>query len=165
MTDQIVEKNIEVNVPLSTAYNQWTQFEEFPKFMEGVESVQQLDDTRLRWVAEVAGQRKEWEARITEQIPDQIIAWKAESGAWNGGTVRFESAGADKTRVTVRFEYDPDGVVEKMGDALGFVGRRVDGDLGRFKEFIEGRGTETGAWRGTVGPQATSAGSTTGGAR
>jgi uncharacterized membrane protein len=145
-----ITKSIDVDVPVNTAYNQWTQFEEFPRFMEGVEEVTQLDDTRLHWVANVGGQRKEWYARITEQIPDERIAWVAEGGAFNSGVVTFHRLDENKTRVTLQMEYDPDGIVEEVGDKLGFVTRRVQGDLERFKEFIEGRGAETGAWRGTV---------------
>lgn len=146
----MVEKSIETDVPVRTAYNQWTQFEEFPRFMEGVESVTQLDDTRLHWVAEIAGKRKEWDARITRQEPDQGISWKSESGAMNAGTVTFAPLGDSRTRITLRMEYEPEGAVESTGDALGFVDRQVDGDLKRFKEFIESRGVETGAWRGQV---------------
>jgi uncharacterized membrane protein len=145
-----VEKSIDINVPVRTAYNQWTQFEEFPRFMEGVESVTQLDDTRLRWVANVGGERKEWKARITEQIPDQRIAWRSEGGEFTAGEVFFQPMDANRTRVTVRFDYEPKGITEKIGDMLGVVSRRVENDLERFKDFIEARGHETGAWRGTV---------------
>ena len=148
----IIEKSIDVEVPLRTAYNQWTQFEEFPQFMEGVTKVKQLDDARLHWIAEVAGQKKEWDARITEQLPDQIIAWRSESGDLNAGTVRFNGLEPNKTSITLVMEYEPEGVVESTGDLLGFVSRRVDADLSRFKDFIEERGRETGAWRGTIGP-------------
>jgi uncharacterized membrane protein len=144
------EKSIEVDVPVRTAYNQWTQFEEFPQFMEGVQKVKQLDDKRLHWHAKVAGKEEQWDATITEQTPDRMVAWRSTSGAPNGGQVTFESLGANRTRVTARMEYEPEGVVEKAGDALGFMDRRVQGDLKRFKEFIEGRGTESGAWRGEI---------------
>jgi uncharacterized membrane protein len=156
-----VEKTVEVDVPVRTAYNQWTQFEEFPRFMEGVEQVRQLDDTHLHWVANVAGRRKEWDARIVEQIPDQIIAWKTEDGAENGGTVRFFPEGANRSRVMVVLNHDPENVVERVGSALGFASGQIEDDLKRFKEFIESRGTETGAWRGQVQPggQTTPAGS------
>ena len=147
---ETVEKAIDVNVPVRTAYNQWTQFEEFPRFMEGVESVKQLDDTRLHWVANVGGERKEWQAKITEQIPDQRIAWRSEGGEFTAGTVSFQPLGSDRTRVTVRLHYEPHGFTEKIGDMLGVVSRRVEGDLERFKDFIEARGQETGSWRGTV---------------
>lgn len=145
-----IEKSIDVEVPVSVAYNQWTQFEDFPKFMEGVEEVTQLDDTRLHWVATVGGQRKEWYARITEQVPDQRIAWASEGGAFTSGVVTFHRIDDNKTRVMLQMEYDPEGIVEEVGDKLGFVSRRVEGDLERFKKFIEERGRETGAWRGTV---------------
>ena len=145
-----VDKSIEVEVPVSTAYNQWTQFESFPEFMEGVKEVKQLGDTRLMWRAEVAGKEKEWEAQITDQVPDQRVAWKAISGAENAGDVKFESIGDSRTRVNLHLVYDPEGVVENVGDAIGAVSHRVEGDLERFKKFIESRGEETGAWRGEV---------------
>jgi uncharacterized membrane protein len=147
---ETVEKSIEIHVPVHTAYNQWTQFEEFPCFMEGVELVRQLDDTRLHWVANVGGERKEWEARITEQLPDQRIAWRSEGGEFTSGVVTFQPLGSDETRVTVRLHYEPKGITEKIGDMLGVVSNRVKGDLERFKDFIEARGHETGGWRGTV---------------
>lgn len=145
-----VEKSIEVNVPVSTAYNQWTQFEEFPRFMEGIEEVRQLDATHLHWCASVGGKRKEWDAEITEQIPDKRIAWRATTGAPNAGVVTFHQIDADTTRIMVQMDYDPEGVTENVGDALGVFSHRVQGDLERFKEFIESRGHETGAWRGSV---------------
>ena len=147
---ETIEKSVEIHVPLRTAYNQWTQFEEFPRFMEGVESVKQLDDTRLHWVANVGGERKEWDARITEQIPDRHIAWRSEGGEFTQGKVSFQPLGSAKTRVTVQLNYEPKAVTEKIGDMLGVVSRRVEGDLERFKDFIESRGHETGGWRGTV---------------
>ena len=146
-----IEKSVDVNVPLSTVYNQWTQFEEFPNFMEGVESVTQLDDARLHWVGNVAGQQKEWYARITEQLPDERIAWTSEGGVFNSGVVTFHRVGPEETRVMLQMEYEPESFVESAGDALGFVSRRVQGDLDRFKEFVESRGVETGAWRGSIG--------------
>ncbi|HVE76691.1 MAG TPA: SRPBCC family protein [Actinomycetota bacterium] len=145
-----VEKSVEVDVPVSTAYNQWTQFEEFPRFMEGVESVTQLDDTHIKWVAEIAGQKREWESEITEQIPDNRIAWTAREGAQNSGVVTFHRIDDNKSKVMLQLEFDPEGIVEQVGDKLGLVGVRASGDLKRFKEFIEQRGTETGAWRGEV---------------
>ncbi|HUF53485.1 MAG TPA: SRPBCC family protein [Dehalococcoidia bacterium] len=145
-----IEKSIEVNVPLSTTYNQWTQFEEFPRFMEGVEEVTQLDDNRLSWRANVGGQTKEWHARITEQTPDERIAWTAEGGDFNAGVVTFHRISDDVTRVMLQMDYEPEGIIEEVGDKLGFVSRRVEGDLERFKEFVEERGQETGAWRGSV---------------
>ena len=146
---QIIE-TVDVEVPVRTAYDQWTQFESFPMFMEGVEKVEQLDDTTLRWTAEIAGQKRSWKAKITEQAPDQRIAWTSIEGAKNAGVVTFHRLDDNKTRVTLQLDVDPEGPVENIGDALGFVQRRAKGDLKRFKEFIESRGTETGAWRGTV---------------
>ena len=145
-----ITKSIDVDVPVSTAYNQWTQFEDFPQFMEGVEQVTQLEDDRLHWAANVGGQRKEWYARITEQIPDERVAWTSEGGTFTAGVVTFHRLDENRNRVTVQMEYDPESIVEEVGDKLGFVGRRVQGDLDRFKEFIESRGAETGAWRGTI---------------
>ena len=144
-----VVESIDVKVPVSTAYNQWTQFEEFPQFMEGVESVTQIDDTHLHWVAEVGGKRKEWDAEISEQHPDERVAWRATSGAENAGVVTFHRID-DATRVTLQLDAEPEGIAENVGTALGFLDRRVKGDLERFKEFIESRGSETGAWRGEV---------------
>ena len=145
-----VEKSIEVQAPLSVCYNQWTQFEEFPKFMEGVESVTQIDDTHIRWVAEIAGQRREWTAEITEQNPDERIAWTSREGAQNAGVVTFHRIDDNKTKIMLQLEFEPSGLVEQAGDKLGLVGLRAAGDLDRFKDFIEARGTETGAWRGEV---------------
>jgi ribosome-associated toxin RatA of RatAB toxin-antitoxin module/hemerythrin superfamily protein len=145
-----VEKSVEVAVPVSTAYNQWTQFEEFPQFMSGVQQVEQLDDRTLRWVAEIAGVRRQWVATVLEQVPDQKVAWAATEGATNAGAVTFQSLGPDRTQVTLTLDYEPEGLVEKAGDALNIVDRQASGDLERFKSFIESRGTETGAWRGEV---------------
>jgi uncharacterized membrane protein len=145
-----IEKSIEVDAPVNKVYNQWTQFEEFPKFMEGIEQVKQIDDRRLHWVADIGGKRKEWDAEIFEQVIDQRIAWRSTSGTPNAGAVHFEPVGPNKTRVVLKLNYDPQGLVENVGDFLGVVGRRVEGDLERFKEFIQLRGTETGAWRGEV---------------
>ena len=145
-----IEKSIEVNVPVRTAYNQWTQFEEFPRFMEGVKEVRQLDDKRLHWRAQIAGKEEEWDAEIVEQDPDKRVAWRNTSGAPNAGVVTFHYLEPNKTRVMLQLDYQPQGVVESVGDVLGFVSRRVEGDLERFKEFIESRGTETGAWRGEI---------------
>jgi uncharacterized membrane protein len=141
---------VDVAVPVRTAYDQWTQFETFPSFMEGVKSVRQLDDTTLEWVADVAGREKRWQATITEQEPDQRIAWTATEGAHNAGVVTFHRLGEGKSRVTLQLDVDPEGPIENVGDALGLVKGRVKGDMERFKTFIEQRGTETGAWRGTV---------------
>lgn len=145
-----VEKRILVNVPTSTAYNQWTQFEEFPHFMGGVKSVTQLSDDRLEWVAEIAGVRRKWEAKILEQVPDRKVAWAATEGATNAGTVTFEDVGGGQTSVQLSLEYEPEGIVETIGDKLHVVDRQVDADLKRFKEFIEDEGYASGAWRGTV---------------
>ena len=145
-----IEKSIEVNVPIGTAYNQWTQFESFPQFMEGVKSVTQTDDSHLTWKAELGGEIKEWHAEIIEQTPDKVVAWKSIDGAPNAGFVRFESMGPDRTLVTLMMDYEPEGFREKVGAALGFVGNRVEGDLERFKEFIERRGAPTGAYRGEI---------------
>ena len=147
---ETIEKSVEVDAPISTVYNQWTQFEEFPRFMEGVKQVRQLDDKRLHWHAEIAGKDKEWDAEIYRQEPDRSIAWRSTSGAQNGGEVSFSSAGTNGTRVTLRMSYDPEGFIENLGDALGAVSIRVQGDLDRFKEFIESRGRETGEWRGEI---------------
>jgi uncharacterized membrane protein len=145
-----VEKTVDVNRPLSTVYNQWTQFEEFPAFMDGVKEVRQLDDTHLHWRAEIWGKEKEWDAEITEQEPDKRISWKSVSGAPNAGTVRFEPLGEDTTRVRLVMAYEPEDGMEKAGDALGLFTSRVEHSVKEFKRFIESRGTETGGWRGGV---------------
>ena len=145
-----IRESIDVEVPLSTAYNQWTQFEEFPRFMEGVESVRQLDASRLFWKADIGGKTVEWQAKITEQVPDMRVAWRSVSGARNAGSVSFDRLGDQRTRVHLELEYEPEGLVENVGDFLGLVSRRAQGDLERFKEFIERRGHETGAWRGRI---------------
>ena len=160
-----VSESIEVNVPVTTAYNQWTQFEEFPKFMQGVESVTQIDDKTIEWHANIAGDDETWTAEITEQEPDQRIAWQSTSGARNNGIVSFERVDENRTRVTLEMDWEAEGLVQRAGDALGFDDRRVRGDLEKFKEFIESRGSETGAWRGEIdGGQEVSSGSSTGGA-
>ena len=146
-----IEKTIEVDVPVRTAYDQWTQFEEFPQFMEGVESVRQIDDKTVHWTAEIAGVKREWDAEIVDQKPDERVTWRAIDGAQNDGTVSFAEA-APGTRVTLRLEFEPEGFVESAGDALNIVERRVAGDLDRFKEFIESRRAPTGGWRGEVKP-------------
>lgn len=137
-----VEKFIDVNVPVQSCYNQWTQFEEFPRFMEGVREVRQLDDRRLYWRAEIAGKEKEWNAEISDQVPDQRVAWHSTSGAQNAGRVTFQNLGGNKTRVTLQIDYVPEGLVENVGGALGVVSQRVERDLERFKEFIEARGAD-----------------------
>lgn len=145
-----IEQSTDVNVPVRTAYNQWTQFEEFPRFMEGVKEVRQLDDKHLHWRANIGGKEKEWNAEITEQIPDKRIAWKNTSGPTNAGVVTFHRLNDNQTRIMLQVEYDPEGIVESVGDLVGVVSARVRGDPRRFKEFIESRGRETGAWRGEI---------------
>jgi uncharacterized membrane protein len=145
-----VTETVEVDVPVRIAYNQWTQFEEFPEFMEGVEEVRQLDDTHLQWKADIAGHTKAWKAEITEQHPDERVAWKSVDGAQNAGVVTFHRLGEDRTRVTVQLDAEPEGAIETAGDLMGVLKRRVEGDLERFKSFIEDRDSATGAWRGEV---------------
>jgi len=145
-----VEESIEVNVPVSTAYNQWTQFEDFPKFMKGVTEVHQIDDTHLHWRARIGGREEEWDCEITEQTPDQRIAWHSTGGTENAGVMTFHKIADSRTRIMLQMDYSPKGFVEGFGNALGAVGARTRGDLKRFKKFIEERGKETGAWRGTV---------------
>ena len=145
-----IEKSIEVDVPVHTAYNQWTQFEEFPKFMDGVKEVKQLDSTHLRWKAQIAGKDKAWDALITEQRPDDRIAWKSIDGANNAGVVTFHRLSDQKSKVMLQMDYEPEGALETIGDSVGAVSLRVAGDLERFKDFIESRGRESGAWRGEV---------------
>lgn len=145
-----VEKSIEIEKPVRTVYNQWTQFESFPQFMQGVERVEQRDDKRLHWVAEIGMADREWDAEIVEQTPDQVIAWKATGETTNDGRVTFQQVAADRTRVNLVFEYEPEDLVEKAGDKLKVVDKRIEGDLERFKKFIEERGAEEGAWRGEI---------------
>jgi uncharacterized membrane protein len=145
-----IEETIEVRVPVTMAYNQWTQFEDFPTFMEGVEEVRQIDDTHLHWRAEIAGRAKEWDAKITDQSPDRCVAWTATDGAGNGGVITFHPVSDERTQVKAKMDVEPEGVAEKAGDVLGVVKRRVKGDLERFKKLIEARGSESGAWRGEV---------------
>jgi hypothetical protein len=145
-----VEKSIQVDAPISAVYNQWTQFEEFPQFMGGVTEVTQLDDRRLHWVAEIAGVKREWDAEILQQVPEQTVSWAAVQGATNAGTVSFQAVGPIKTQVTLHLEYEPEGVVEAVGDRLNIVEKQAQSDLEKFKEFIEARGSATGGWRGSV---------------
>jgi uncharacterized membrane protein len=145
-----IERSIEVDVPTRVAYDQWTQFEEFPRFMEGVEQVRQLDDTHLHWEAEIAGVHREWDAEIVEQKPDARVSWRSIDGTRNAGTVTFAPLDVDRTAVVLQLDVEPEGFAEKAGGALGIIERRAKGDLERFKEFIESRGVETGAWRGVV---------------
>lgn len=145
-----IEKTIEVDRPVRSVYNQWTQFEDFPRFMAGVKQVTQIDDTHVHWEAEIWGRNVEWDAEITEQDPDRRISWRSVSGAPNAGTVRFEPLGNDRTRVRLVMAYEPQGAVENVGDALGLLDARVQSTVQDFKKFIESRGVETGAWRGSV---------------
>jgi uncharacterized membrane protein len=145
-----LEQSIDVALPVRTVYDQWTQFEEFPSFMDGVEEVHQLDDTQLHWVARIAGMRREWHAEITEQIPDERIAWRSRGGANNAGVVSFQPLGDTRTRVRLELEFEPTGLEEQLGDATGLIAHRAQGDLECFRDFLETRGTETGAWRGEV---------------
>jgi uncharacterized membrane protein len=147
---ETVKESIDVNVPVSTAYNQWTQFKEFPKFMEGVEVVEQVDDTHLGWVAEVGGERREWHAEIVEQTPDKKIAWRAVDENGPNGIVTFEPLGEDRTLVTAEMSYEPEGLKKSLGAKVGLDSRQVSEDLQRFKQLVEALGTETGAWRGEV---------------
>jgi uncharacterized membrane protein len=145
-----IEKDITVNVPVRQAYDQWTQFEEFPQFMEGVEEVRQLDDKHLHWKAKIAGKVEEWDAEIFEQTPDQHIAWRSTDGAKNAGRVSFQPSAPSQTNVHLEIDYEPEGVIETVGDAIGAVDARVTGDLERFKKFVESRGSATGKWRGEI---------------
>jgi uncharacterized membrane protein len=145
-----VVESVDVQVPVRTAYNQWTQFEEFPQFMEGVTEVRQLDDTHLHWVVEIGGQHREFDAEITEQHPDERVAWTTRSGARHAGVITFHRLGDNLTRVTAQIEVDPEGFAENVADKTGVIDRRVKGDMKRFRDFIENRGRETGAWRGDV---------------
>ncbi len=145
-----IEKSIEINLPVSTVYDQWTQFEDFPKFMEGVKEVRQLDDKSLYWRAAIGGKEKKWTAEIEEQEPDTRIKWRSITGVRNDGLVTFDKVADGKTQVSLTLYYDPEGTAENTGDALGVVSRRVEGDLKRFKKFIEEQQVETGAWRGEI---------------
>ncbi len=145
-----IEESIDLEVPVQTAYNQWTQFEEFPQFMEGVEEIRQLDEKHLHWVVELAGTRHEWDAVITEQLPDERVAWRNTDGKDNAGVVTFHRLDDARSRVMVQLDFVPEGIKEKVGDALNLPDRRVQGDLKRFKAMIEARGAESGAWRGEV---------------
>ena len=145
-----VEKSVLVNVPVGTAYNQWTQFEDFPQFMGGIKKVTQLSDDTLEWVAEIAGVRRQWKAAILEQVPDRKVAWAATEGATNAGAVTFEDVGGGQTSVHLSLEYEPEGLLEKVGDKLNVVENQAEKDLERFKAFIEAEGYASGAWRGSV---------------
>jgi carbon monoxide dehydrogenase subunit G len=146
-----VERSIEVAVPVRTAYDQWTRFEEFPHFMSGVEEVRQVGDAMTHWIAQIAGVRREWDAEIVAQVPDEKVAWAATTGATNAGAVFFDEVGADRTRVRLTLEFEPEGLVERIGDVLDIVDRQAVADLDRFKEFIEkSQGPAAGGWRGTI---------------
>jgi uncharacterized membrane protein len=145
-----IEESVEVEVPVSTAYDQWTQFEEFPSFMDGVEKVKQLDDTHLHWVASIGGHQEEWDAEITEQIPDERIAWKTTSGKGNAGVVTFHRLDDQRSKIMLQLDWESEGMVEALGAMVGQDDRKVKGDLERFKELIEKRGTASGAWRDKV---------------
>lgn len=145
-----IEKSIEIGVPAQVAYNQWTQFEEFPRFMEGVEEVRQIDDNHLHWRAQFAGQEVEWDAEIIEQVPDRLVAWRSIGGMSVEGQVTFSPLSAERCRVDARIDYQPEGLLQKTGDALGFVSRRIEGNLERFKELLETQKVPTGAWRGEI---------------
>lgn len=146
----VAEETVEVNVPVHTAYNQWTQFESFPEFMSGVEEVRQLDDKRLHWKVKIAGVSREYDAEIIEQTPDQVIAWQSTGDTDNSGTVRFQEVDNLTTRISASIGYQTESLTEKAGDALSMPQRQLRNDLARFKEFIESRGTETGAWRDEI---------------
>ena len=145
-----MEKHIDVDVPVRTAYNQWTQFESFPEFMEGVERVDQLGPTQTHWITSIGGVRREFDARIVEQHPDERVAWTTVDGPRHAGVVTFHRLDQEHTRVSLQMEYQPHGAIETAGDKLGVVGHRVQGDLERFKNYVETRGVESGAWRGDV---------------
>ena len=145
-----VEKSVDVDVPVSTAYNQWTQFESFPRFMEGVYRIDQTSPTKTHWVTSIGGVHREFDAEITEQRPDERIAWTSVDGPKQAGVVTFHRLDEGRSRVMLQMDFEPEGLVESAGDKLGVVGRRVEGDLKRFKSFIESRGTEEGGWRGEV---------------
>ena len=149
MSTQVLD-SIDVDVPVSTAYNQWTQFETFPKFMEGVERIDQITPTKTHWVTKIAGVQREFDAEVTEQHPDESVAWTTTNGTHQAGVVTFHRISDTTTRVTLQLDHDPQGFVETVGDALGIVQRRVKGDLANFKKFIESRGVEEGGWRGDV---------------
>lgn len=145
-----ITESVDVKVDVSTAYNQWTQFESFPRFMDGVDEIRQLDDTHTHWTISVAGAKRVFDATITEQIPDERVAWKSDSGPTHAGVITFHRIDEDTTRVTAQMDIDPEGFVENVADKLGILDRKVKGDMERFKAFIESRGQETGAWRGSV---------------
>ena len=146
----LVTQSIDVHVPVAMAYNRWTQFEDFPRFMDGVKEVRQLDDMTLEWTAEIGGQDESWTAEITEQVPDERIAWHAIGGKHNSGAVDFHFVDPQTTRITLQMEWEPEGVIQQAGAAIGSDGRQIQGDLERFKAFVESRGTSSGAWRDEI---------------
>lgn len=147
---QVIE-TVDVNVPVTTAYNQWTQFEEFPQFLSFVESITQIDDTMTHWKVNIGGAEREFDAEITEQLPDERVAWNSVGGdVDHAGVVTFHKLSSDTSRVTVQLDWEAENLVEKAGAVLGFDDRAVKSDLKNFKKFIEERGVEDGAWRGTV---------------
>jgi uncharacterized membrane protein len=152
LTTKLVEEMIELDVPVSTAYNQWTQFEEFPRFMATVQEVKQIDDSHLHWRARVGGRLAEWDSEITEQVPDQLIAWRSTDGPGNAGLVTFDKIGENRSRVKLQMWYDPESAGEKVASTLGAVKLTTKGNLRRFKHMVEKRGVETGAWRGELTP-------------
>jgi len=145
-----VIETVDVAVPIHTAYNQWTQFEEFPRFMDGVQEIRQITDTTVHWVIEIAGVHREFDTRITEQRPDERVAWTSVEGPTHAGVVTFHRLDDTHTRVTAQMDIEPEGFLETVGDKAGFIDRQVKGDMKRFREFIESRGTETGEWRGEI---------------
>jgi len=145
-----IQKSVEVEVPVSTAYNQWTQFESFPEFMEGVEQITQVNDVRTHWKTKIAGVEREFDAEIVEQHPDERIAWRSLEGPQQAGVVTFHRLGEGRSKVMLQMDFEPEGLLEKAGDTIGIVESRVSGDLERFKRFIESRGQESGSWRGDV---------------
>ncbi|MFI5728762.1 SRPBCC family protein [Kribbella sp. NPDC051587] len=149
-----IVESVDVNVPVRTAYNQWTQFESFPQFMDGVEEIRQTDDTHTHWVTSIGGVKREFDATITEQHPDERVAWTTEDGPKHAGVITFHRLSDAETRVTAQMDIDPDGIAETVADKVGVISHRVKADMSRFKEFIEARGTETGQWRGDVEPGA-----------
>ncbi|MFJ8719349.1 SRPBCC family protein [Streptomyces violaceus] len=151
-----IKETVEVDVPVHTAYNQWTQFEEFPNFMEGVEEVRQLDDRHNHWTTKISGVRREFDTEIVDQLADERVTWRTTSGDVNQrGSVRFERVDDTHTRVELVMDIEPSGAAEKAADMTGTIDRRVKGDMKRFKQYIEERGTESGAWRGRVQPGGT----------
>ena len=145
-----IEQSIDVEAPITAVYDRWTQFETFPEFMEGIEAIRQLDDRRLHWTAEIGGTRHEWDAEITEQHPEERVAWRNVDGKDNAGVVTFHKLGDDRSRIMVQLDFVPEGIKEKLGDKLGAPDRRVKGDLERFKDYVEGTGGDGQGWRGEI---------------